>query len=242
AGLFTMGSPTNELGRSEDELQHEVTLTKPFYAGVFEVTQKQYELVTGDNPSDTEGETHPVESVSYDMIRGEEKGALWPASSEVDEESFFGILRAKSNLGFDLPTEAQWEFACRAGTTTSLNDGNNITNVVEDGFLNKLGRYSYNIDEDEDPHAEVGSYLPNFWGLYDMHGNVSEWCLDWWDEDEEWSSDPMTDPKGAETGESRVIRGGSWDDYATDCRSAYRYYDPSNADDDCYGFRVFLVQ
>jgi len=241
AGKFTMGSPSDELGRSDNEVQHEVTLTKDFYIAVFQTTQKQYEMITGSNPSYFSGNTRPVESVSYDMIRGRDKGDGWPANSDVDEDSFFGKFRAKTGKAFDLPTEAQWEFACRAGTTTALNDGNNLADIEKDDNLNKLGRYSYNGGED-DGTAVVGSYLPNAWGLYDMHGNVSEWCLDWWDDSESGSSDPVTDPVGPAEGYLRLLRGGSLADSAGECRSAYRfdygkpYYDYSR-----YGFRVVLV-
>ena len=107
AGKFTMGSPADELGRYDDEVQHEVTLTKPFFAGVFEVTQKQYELIMGNNPAYYLGDARPVECVSYDMIRGSDKGSGWPANSDVDKTSFLGVLRAKTNQAFDLPTEAQ---------------------------------------------------------------------------------------------------------------------------------------
>ena len=242
-GTFAMGSPEDELGRRNDETQHEVTLTRPFYIGIFEITQKQYQLITGGNPSVTEyrGDAKPVDNVSYNDIRGAQKGAQWPANNEVDEFSFFGKLRARTKLDFDLPTEAQWEFACRAGTTTALNDGNNLADIEKDDNLNKLGRYSYNGGED-DGTAVVGSYLPNAWGLYDMHGNVSEWCLDWWDDGESGSSDPVTDPVGPAEGYLRLLRGGSFCDSAGECRSAYRfdygkpYYDYSR-----YGFRVVLV-
>ncbi|MBO7543367.1 formylglycine-generating enzyme family protein [bacterium] len=241
AGKFTMGSPEDELGRSDNEVQHEVTLTKDFYIAVFQTTQKQYEMITGSNPSYFSGNTRPVESVSFNMIRGTDKGAGWPANSDVDADSFFGKFRAKTGKAFDLPTEAQWEFACRAGTTTALNDGNNLADIEKDDNLNKLGRYSYNGGED-DGTAVVGSYLPNAWGLYDMHGNVSEWCLDWWDDGESGSSDPVTDPVGPAEGYLRLLRGGSLADSAGECRSAYRfdygkpYYDYSR-----YGFRVVLV-
>jgi len=241
AGKFTMGSPEDELGRSDNEVQHAVTLTKDFYITVFQTTQKQYEMITGSNPSYFSGDTRPVESVSYDMIRGTDKGDGWPANSDVDADSFLGKLRTKTGRAFDLPTEAQWEYACRAGTTTALNDGNNLADIEKDDNLNKLGRYSYNGGED-DGTAVVGSYLPNAWGLYDMHGNVSEWCLDWWDDSESGSSDPVTDPVGPAEGYLRLLRGGSLADSAGECRSAYRfdygkpYYDYSR-----YGFRVVLV-
>ena len=247
SGKFTMGSPENELGRYDDEVQHEVTLTKPFFAGVFEVTQKQYELITGNNPAYYQGDARPVEYVSYNMLRGTDKGAAWPANNEVDATSFFGILRAKTGLEFDLPTEAQWEFTCRAGTTTALNSGKNLSDEHECEEMAEVGRYWRNGGSDEDDdgnciaHAKVGSYLPNAWGLYDLHGNVWEWCLDWYQSD--LGSDPATDPKGNTEGRYRLLRGGSWFDLASGCRSAYRNILISVNDGySSYGFRVFLVQ
>ena len=218
-GTFVMGSPENELGRDDNpryvkETQHEVTLTKPFYIGVFQVTQKQYELITGSNPSQMRGDVRPVERVSYDMIRGSEKGAGWPENNDVDANTFMGILRAKTNKTFDLPTEAQWEYACRAGTTTALNSGKNLSNENECAEANEVGRYYCNQYDGkggyEDGHTTVGSYIPNAWGLYDMHGNIYEWCLDWYQVD--LGSVPATDPVGPATGafQSRSVRGGAW--------------------------------
>ena len=245
AGTFVMGSPEDELGRRDDEKQHKVTMTKPFYIGVFQVTQKQFELVTGKNPAFYKGEMRPVEYVSYDMLRGKEKGAGWPQNNLVDEYSFFGIIRAKAGLEFDLPTEAQWEYACRAGTNTAWNNGTNLINAIKDPELDKLGRYRFNggvcgeLDE-LIGHSVVGSYMPNAWGLYDMHGNVWELCLDWYDE---YSDDKARDSNEAQSGSLCVIRGGSWLNFSYVCRSAYRnnYCDPVNA----YlnnGFRVVVVQ
>ena len=246
AGKFTMGSPEDELGRDDNEVQHEVTLTKPFFAGVFEVTQKQYELIMGNNPAYYQGEVRPVERVSYNMLRGTDKGAAWPANNEVDEDSFFGILRAKTGMNFDLPTEAQWEYACRAGTATALNSGKNLSDDKQCDEMAEVGRYWHKGGGDEGDdgkyiaHTKVGSYLPNAWGLFDMHGNVYEWCLDWWGD---WNGDPATDPKGGTEGISRVLRGGSWSDrYASKCRSAYRRYGNTVNNYSEFGFRVFLVQ
>ena len=223
AGKFIMGSPEEEYSRGYNEDQHEVTLTKDFYVGVFETTQSQYELIAGYNPANYKGSMRPVECVSYEMIRGSEKGAGWPANSEVDATSFLGVLRAKTHKAFDLPTEAQWEYACRAETITALNNGSNITNNYEDGNMNKLGRYIANHSDGKGgyiQHTTVGSYLPNAWGLYDMHGNVHEWCLDWFQN--RLGKDPVTDPKGAASFTNRVIRGGGFQTFAWACRSAYR--------------------
>ena len=241
-GTFTMGSPEDELGRESSETQHEVTLTNAYYIGVFETTQKQYELVMGYNPSKNGGAARPVECVSYNMLRGTDKGAGWPTSYDVDDDSFFGILRTKTQMTFDLPTEAQWEYACRAGTTTALNSGKNLSDEDECDEMAEVGRY-YNNEYDEKggygQHTTVGSYLPNAWGLYDMHGNVLEWCLDWY---ASYDGD-ATDPKGGEEVSYRVLRGGGWGCIAGDCRSAYRGNLLSPEFGNYYGgFRVVLVQ
>ena len=214
---------------------YQVTLTKPFYCGVFEVTQKQYELVTGSNPSSYsyKGDMRPVESVSWNTIRGNSSSYNWPSSANVDSNSFVGRLQARTGLNFDLPTEAQWEYACRAGTTSKYNNGGDTEND-----LRELGRYSGNRSNGKggytDAHTKVGSYEPNAWGLYDMHGNVREWCLDW----HENLSSGVTDPVGSSSGSYRVRRGGGWSHDASRCTSSYRdYYLPSN-DTDSFGFRL----
>ena len=237
-GTFTMGSPEDELGRFYNETQHQVTLTNPFYIGVFETTQKQYELITESNPSWHKGDDRPVEEVSYNMIRGSRFGASWPYNYDVDEDSFFGKLRSKTQMTFDLPTAAQWEYACRAGTTTALNSGKNLTDKYDCPEMDEVGRYYYNGGSNN-YHATVGSYLPNAWGLYDMHGNVWEWCLDWYAE----YAGAETEPVGASSGSYRVVRGGCWYRYANQCRSALQNGNdpPDHSYEDC-GFRVVLVQ
>ena len=243
AGKFMMGSPTDELGRGDDETQHEVTLTQPYYIGVFECTQKQWELVKGSTPSYFQGDCRPVERVSYDDIRGAKSVASWPADGHtVGDTSFMGILRAGTGLAFDLPTEAQWEYACRAGTTKALNSGENLENKNEDTFMDDVGRYYYNQSDGKGGynHTTVGSYRPNNWGLYDMHGNVFEWCLDWWD-GRPYGTSAVENPKGDDTGSDRVFRGGSWSSGAYYCRSAIRSInDPSNRSTDI-GFRVLCL-
>ena len=188
---------------------------------------------------------YPVECVSYNDIRGTsaKAGAGWPACGHtVDASSFKGKLQAKTGLTFDLPTETQWEYACRAGTTTALNSGKNLTygREGEDAAMNEVRRYYFNGGE-EDETAKVGSYMPNAWGLYDMHGNVAEWCLDWWNGDD-YGMEAVIDPVGQPSGTDRAFRGGGWDGWGWDCRSARRYADyPSWNDEDWYGFRIVFL-
>lgn len=243
-GTFTMGSPSTELGRYTDEYLHQVTLTEPFYMGVFEVTQKQWQLVMGTTPSSDKGDFRPVECISYGMIRGTSNGAGWPTHNQVDATSFMGVFRVKTGLTFDLPTEAQWEYACRAGTSTALNSGKDLTATETCSNMAEVGRYSYNRSDGKggytSGHTKVGSYLPNAWGLYDMHGNVYEWCLDWYTAN--LGTATVTNPKGATSGSSRVSRGGYWGfiNYspAQCCRSAARNYGYTRAGSHGLGLRV----
>jgi len=200
----------------------DATITKPFYVGLFEVTQKQWSLVMGSNPSSFSGDKRPVERVSYNDIRGSSLGSQWPASNAVDAGSFLGKLRSRTGLDFDLPTEAQWEYACRAGTSTAYSYGDYAD-----------GAYMWYSSNSSSQTHEVGTKLPNPWGLYDMHGNVWEWCLDW-----DGGSLSGNDPIGSSSGSYRVDRGGSWDYSAGICTSSYRdYVSPSFSFND-YGFRL----
>lgn len=236
--------------------QYNVTLTRPFYIGVFEVTQKQYELVRGDRPSAFSNagcyETRPVEKLFYYDIRG---SLDWPASPVVSSTSFMGRIRARTGReSFDLPTEAQWEYACRANTTTDYNNGANKTEEEQDSAMDGEGRYWYNGGSQASSYtlygtysticgtAAVGSYGSNAWGLYDMHGNVFEWCLDNFGDLE----NDVLDPTGPEAKSQRVLRGGGWRSKACECISSYRdsaepsyviYHNASRAD---VGFRLCL--
>jgi formylglycine-generating enzyme required for sulfatase activity len=247
AGTFTMGSPVGELGRQRDETQHQVTLTQSFYIGVFEVTQKQWELVMGTWPSyfinAAYRDARPVEQVSYDMIRGSSAGMGWPTNNNVDADSFMGRLRARTGKAFDIPTEAQWEFAGRGGITTALNTGKNLSDEHQCPNMSEAGRYFLNgapgatrNGDTSVGSAKVGSYLPNAWGLYDIHGNVWEWCLDWFGE----YPATVCDPVGAILGWDRVHRGGGWDFSPDDCRVAVRGALSSDFTEAYLGFRVAL--
>ncbi len=213
---------------------HDARITKPFYCGVFEVTQKQWELVMGSNPSQYQGDMRPVERVSYNMIRGSSAGSQWPASSEVDADSFMGRLRSKTGIvGFDLPTEAQWEYACRAGTTSKYNNGGD-----SESDLRVIGRYVGNRTDGKGGYSydtTVGSYLPNAWGLYDMHGNVWETCLDW-----NGDSPSGEDPVGAKSGHDRVVRGGAHGDGPASCTSAFCHTVTPSASNWGFGFRLWM--
>jgi formylglycine-generating enzyme required for sulfatase activity len=250
-----MGSPSDELGHIGDETQHQVTLTKDFYLGVFEVTQRQWELVMGNRPSyftnATYYPTRPVEQVSYHDIReNPDNSAMstnWPATSTVHTDSFMGRLRAKTGLsGFDLPTETQWEYACRAGTPTALNSGYNLTSTESDPRMSEAGRYWHNtggsFNPDSAPSAGTaltGNYPPNAWGLHDMHGNVLEWCLDWYG----IYPGTVTDPKGDDSGlyTDRIYRGGGFGYNAHSCRSACRSLIGPTARSLAIGFRACCV-
>ena len=259
-GSYMAGSPTDEAGRTAaKEAQHCVAITKPFYIGLFEVTQKQYFNVTGADPSKCKGDERPVEQVSWTTIRG---AGDWPSSTEVSAASFMGILRAKCKskgdggnytepvTGFDLPTEFQWEYACRAGTTGAFNTTNaynNANSSEQEAQMKKLGRYLYNPTDGRgdysDMHTTVGCYEPNLWGLYDMHGNALEWCLDKFKADVQELAQ-YVDPVGVTTpssgGSQRAIRGGSCQRVSGECRSAFRdSYNQGLAFDWVYlGFRL----
>ncbi len=223
-----------------------VTLSKDYYVGIFEVTQEQWFNVMGSWPVPHYGSARPVEGVTYDSIRGSSSGTNWPSSNAVDADSFMGTLRAKSGLTtIDLPTEAQWEYACRAGTTTYYNDGEEGVVLTKLGseeidnngntnrYLNVLGRYKFNGSGS----AVVGSYLPNNWGVYDTHGNEYEWCLDWYVSS--LGTVPAVDPTGpASSTLGRVRRGGSRNHPASSCISNNRYYYTTTGIAGWMGFRI----
>lgn len=264
---WTMGSVGEDGRDDEKEATHKVTLTNNYYIGVFQITQAQWSLIQAKNPwpskfidPATRGR-RPVEQVCYNEIRcaidqTSNSKYLWP--NDPCPDSFLGKLRTKTGVLFDLPSEAQWEFACRAGNgDCRWNDGSRIVGKTRDSNL--PGRYTYNggyVDgttqpawncSEENGTAIVGSYAPNSWGVYDMHGNVCEWCLDWRSNDITGLNGAINikydDPTVALNGtdkDKRIIRGGGWE--GTDaymCRSAFRNQNTPESRSRFIGFRVY---
>ena len=242
AGRFTMGSPGSETGRDLDEREHDVVISRPFLAGKYEVTQGLWEKIMGNNPSHYNncGEACPVERVSWHEAvefcnRLSEREGLSPAYRISGKD----VTWDRSADGYRLPTEAEWEYACRAGTQSAFYTGRANGWVTEqkcghDPSLDRAGWYCGNAKSK--PHP-VGQKTPNAWGLYDMHGNVSEGC---WDRYGDYPTGEVTDPAGPSSGRNRVSRGGGWPEYAGDCRSADRFwYHPMVPRVQYYGFRLF---
>ena len=228
-GSFQMGSPESEAWRSADETQHTVTVSD-FYMSKYELTQKEYEEITGNNPSNFKGDNLPVENISwldavtYCNARSEKEG-LTPVYTINDQN----VSWDRSANGYRLPTEAEWEYACRAGTTTPFY----IENFPSAEEANYYGHYPYEIEDNyfsqgnlqvkpgeyRQTTVPVDSFSENPYGLYNMHGNVSEWV---WDYYGEYPAEQQTDPVGPTSGTLRVYRGGGWNDFAKNMRSAYR--------------------
>jgi len=228
AGQFLMGSPVSEAQRGDDESQHQVTISKPFWMGKYEVTQEQWQAIMGSNPSRFQGSKNPVEMVSWDDCR-----------------SFVAKLNEKVTWrGFRLPTEAEWEWACRAGAATRFSFGDSDTSLAE---------YAWFDWNSSSRTHQVGEKKPNAWGLYDMHGNVWEWCASPFTSHYDGNESKSEDAPGR----FRVLRGGSWSyrprylpsahpDWSLPdvrfnpryCRSAFRVWDPSEYRLDDYGCRV----
>lgn len=246
-GTFLMGSPETENWRGEDETQHTVTVSD-FAMCVHEVTQEEYEKIVGSNPSSFIGGDFPVDSVSwleavnYCNLRSEEEG-LSPVY-QIDGEN---VTWDRTANGYRLPTEAEWEYACRAGTVTPFNTETSIS--AEEA--NYYGHYPYEIEENyfsqgnlqtkpgeyRQTTVTVRSFAPNSWGLYDMHGNVGEWV---WDYYGGYPVGEVTDPVGPENGTLRVNRGGGWNDFAKNMRSAYRATAPQEQQRFNVGIRLVL--
>ena len=220
-GEFLMGSPAGELGRYDDEVQHRVRITKGFWLGKYQATQGQWQAVMGKNPSNFEGGNLPVEKVSWDAIAG--------------PGGFIGRVNQEAAGGgrFSLPTEAQWEYAARAGTSTALNSGRTLTSTSgECRHLDQVAWYRTNSESRTHP---VGQKKPNAWGLHDMHGNVWEWCEDRYGP---YPSGVGIDPQRSGSGTRRVLRGGGWGGNAGGCRVAYRFNFLPGSAYDHFGFRI----
>jgi formylglycine-generating enzyme required for sulfatase activity len=224
-GEFPMGS-SNEY----HEQVHKVNLSRGFWMGQFEVTQDQYLSVMGANPSEYKGDTRPVERVSW-----------------YDAVEFCRKLGFKEGKSYRLPTEAEWEYGCRAGTMTKFSFGDSVGRLWQYGnYCDASNTSEYRTYERDKRHNDqydktspVGSFAPNPWGLYDMHGNVWEWCSDWRQDD--YGSETVADPTGPEKGKLRVLRGGCWNSGIDDCRSSARNRsDGPDNKSDTVGFRVVL--
>jgi formylglycine-generating enzyme required for sulfatase activity len=229
AGTFMMGSPEDEPGRDDGETLHQVTLTRDFYMQTTEVTQEQWWIVMGNNPSfNTYNCTPdcPVEDISWE-----------------DVQRFIAALEERYSGAYDcsLPTEAQWEYAARAGSETAFANGDitvfNPATCEYDQNLDAMGWYCYNA---QSVSHRVAGKLPNAWGLYDMHGNVWEWCRDWYHVG--YPAGPVEDPTGPATGSERVTRGGDWNGDIRGCRSATRGWRNPDYYKDDLGFRLVCSQ
>jgi formylglycine-generating enzyme required for sulfatase activity len=236
AGAFAMGSPEKELHRNADELQHEVQITKPFYLARLEVTQGQYQKIMGSNPShfsakgggkqqvlDRDTADYPVERVSWN-----------------DAVLFCKKLSEKESKTYRLPTEAEWEYACRAGKTSVFHTGNDFNSNMAN--INGLSYSSYG-KEVGGPFYRCtvagGEYPGNAFDLFDMHGNVQEWCSDWYAADY-YKISPKENPSGPKDGKERVLRGGAWPSSAKACRSAVRNKLAPDEKSYTTGFRVVM--
>ncbi|MDU9048739.1 MAG: formylglycine-generating enzyme family protein [Candidatus Electrothrix sp. Rat3] len=217
-GTFMMGSPEDEPERYDDEILHQVTLTEGFWLGATTVPQALWQAVMQENPSHFKGDQRPVEQISWE-----------------DTQEFMERLNKEiPGLELILPTEAQWEYACRAGTTTPFSFGENVTTDQ----VNYDGNYPYaggEKGEYREETVDVKALPCNDWGLYQMHGNVREWCQDWFGD---YPAGSVVDPVGPSDGRYRVCRGGSWINDARDCRSALRSGFEPGSRHDWIGFRL----
>ena len=241
AGEFLMGSPESDTDAMADEKpQHRVRITRPFYLGVTEVTQGQYQAVTGANPSHFKGSANlPVETVSWlDAIdycnalsRKEGLTPFYRIQGETVEVPDW------NGTGYRLPTEAEWEYACRAGSTTRYSFGDDAAGLGAFAWYSGNSR-TLNVRLSQ----PVGQKRPNAWGLYDMHGNVEEWCWDGYEADYYSKKPPAADPLGPSQAASRVYRGGCWRLSPQICGSAFRHGHAPGNRSPLLGFRVARVQ
>ncbi len=251
AGEFEMGS-TNEFGRYAHEHRHQVKLTKAFHMGACEVTQEQYAKVMGGNPSFFAASGKHAEKVKgMETAKFPVEGVSWHDAIEFCKKLSARPEEQAAGRTYRLPTEAEWEYACRAGTTTVFHYGESLSSKQANFDGNHPYLERQDVIKGESPEklkgpylgrpAAVASYEPNAFGLYDMHGNVWEWVADWYSP-VYYKSSPDTDPAGPEEGTEKVARGGGWYYFAAGCRSASRYYRKPEEKNDLYGFRVVCVQ
>jgi formylglycine-generating enzyme required for sulfatase activity len=267
AGTFTMGSPDGEEGRYGNEgPQHQVTITRPFYLGAYPVTKGQFAVFVKDANYKTEAETDGKGGWGYNAatrkVEGRDTKYTWRETgfAQTDDHPVVNVtwndatkfcewLSKKEGRVYELPTEAEWEFACRAGTTTRFwcgdkdDDLRGNANLAHRALKAKLDADAYkgfvfrSWDDGWPFTSPVGAFKPNPWGLYDMHGDVGQWCTDRYGKYENGS---FKDPKGPDNGESHVLRGGSWFSFPRDCRSARRRGDDPGNRGNHFGFRVVL--
>jgi formylglycine-generating enzyme required for sulfatase activity len=235
-GQFTMGSPVEEEGSEDDETPHVVTLNADYYLGVTEVTQEQFRRVMGRNPSGYQGEKaaerNPrtgrvlrlIDTANYPV-----ENVTWPEAVEFCRKLSAIPAEQQASRVYRLPTEAEWEYACRAGSKLAYSFGPSLEKLAEHAWFEKNAKSP----------QPVGTRKPNPWGLYDMHGNVWEWCADWMGD---YAPAPATAPTGPQQGTDRVVRGGGWDIDADACRSAYRDGGEPATRIESLGFRVALTK
>lgn len=257
AGTFTMGSPLTEVNRSTNETQYAVTLSA-YRISKYEITNAQYAAFLNTKGIGSNGlyatGTYPTQALIYDSGTQDSGSYNWglhytagkwvPATGcenlPVIYVTWYGAVEFATYVGATLPTEAQWEYACRAGTTTPFSTGAFLTNLQANyNWESPYNGGTNTVTTRPGKTQAVGTYAANAWGLYDMHGNVYEWCSDWYGTT--YPATAQTNPIGAATGSSRVIRGGSWNYSAKGCRSAFRDYNVPNGTLKDIGFRVVIV-
>jgi formylglycine-generating enzyme len=236
AGTFMMGSPSNEPARGIDEIEHQVTISKPFYMQTTELTQAQWKVIMKSDPTEKpKGFWNKIKGTKPIICDECPVGSV----SWIDVQDFIRKLnRQEGTDKYRLPTEAEWEYAARAGTTTTFYTGDCL-NTDQANYNGNYPLTGCSKGEFREKSLPVGTFAPNAWGLYNMSDNVWEWVYDWYGP---YTSDSVTDPEGAVTGSGRIVRGGSWYDGAGFCRSAARSYYGPEIRDAILGFRLLRVQ
>jgi len=239
AGEFLMGAPSTEDGARDDETpQHQIKITKPFRLGKFEVTQQEYERVMGRNPSFFSATGKGKEKVAgMDTKRFPVEQVSWDEAVEFCRKLSELPAEKSARRAYRLPTEAEWQYACRAGTTTAFHFGNSLG--ADQANINGHFPYPQGAPRGKflNRTAAVGSYSPNAFGLYDMHGNVAEYCHDWFGR-EYYRESPPEDPQGPSAGADKLVMGGSWSSDAARCRCAFRRSNATSGRASYFGLRV----